>query len=879
MGGADLDFRLFFEASPDVLLVLLPDAPRFTMVAVTDARLAATHTTREGTLGVGLFELFPDNPDDAEATGTNNLRASLMRVLATRAADTMAVQKYDIRSPDGAFHVKYWSPKNLPILGPGGEVRFIVHRVEDVTELVHASELGEELKGRARQVEREVIARSRELAIANRELRDANAKLEGLDHAKTAFFSNVSHEFRTPLTLILGPIDHALNGGGSLSVDELRAVHRNAVRLLRLVNDLLDFSRIAAGALQLSFTPTDLGTFTAGLAGAFQSLVEDAGLTYHVDCPVLPEPVYVDRARWENIVLNLISNAFKFTIQGAISVRLSWHGDHVELTVLDTGTGIAERELPRIFERFHRVEGAQGRSIEGSGIGLALVRELVELHAGSVKVSSETGRGTAFVVSLPTGAGHVPQARIVQASDAASEALKARDYIDNLRAAASRSPGEHPTPQAPEPAPSSHGPHQGRILVADDNADMRSYIVRLLQPEFDVRTAVNGREALAAALTDLPDLILSDVMMPEMDGVALVAALRSGPATRTVPVILLSARAGEDAVLAGLDNGADDYLVKPFSARELLARVRAHLSMASMQRERETAMRELAETRASLVRELEDKNRDIRDAYRDLQMTQAQLIQSAKMASLGELVAGVAHEINNPLAFVISHLQTVQRSLSRVDTKLAAGHADEVGPEWQRATARLTEAQLGLERIRDLVLRLRTFSRLDEGEQKVVSIRESIDATLMILEHKVRDRVAIVTDFGEPDLVLCYPALLNQALLNLVTNAADAISERGSVKIVTRTEGEQYAISVTDTGSGIPEEIRDRIFDPFFTTKPVGEGTGLGLSITYSIAKKHGGDLELRPAPQGGTVATLRFPLRHDGVGPGAPATDIRSRG
>jgi signal transduction histidine kinase len=872
MSEADLDFRLFFEASPDVLLVLLPDAPRFTMVAVTDARLAVTHTTRESTLGVGLFELFPDNPDDTEATGTNNLRASLMRVLATRAADTMAVQKYDIRGPDGTFQVKYWSPKNLPILGPDGAVRFIVHRVEDVTDLVQASELGEELRGRARQVEREVIARSRELALANRELREANAKLEGLDHAKTAFFSNVSHEFRTPLTLILGPIDHALNGGSSLSVDELRAVHRNAVRLLRLVNDLLDFSRIAAGGLQLSFAPTELGTFTAGLAGAFQSLVEDAGLAYRVDCPALPEPVYVDRARWENIVLNLISNAFKFTLEGGISVKLSWHGDHVELAVLDTGTGIPEQELPRVFERFHRVEGAQGRSIEGSGIGLALVRELAELHAGSVKVSSEQGRGTAFVVSLPTGAQHLPKARIVQASESVSEVSKTRDYVDNLRTA-SRSQDESAAPHAPALATPGPGSARARILVADDNADMRNYIIRLLQSEFDVRSAANGRVALQAARADVPDLILSDVMMPEMDGVALVAELRNDPVTRTVPVILLSARAGEDAVLAGLDNGADDYLVKPFSARELLARVRAHLSMARMQQERENALRELAETRASLVSELEDKNRDIRDAYRDLQMTQAQLIQSAKMASLGELVAGVAHEINNPLAFVLSHLQTVQRSLSRVDTKLSSGQAEEVGPEWQRATARLTEAQLGLERIRDLVLRLRTFSRLDEGEQKVVSIRESVAATLMILEHKVRDRVAIVTDFGEPDLVLCYPGLLNQALLNLVTNAADAIPETGSVKISTGVEGDDYAISVTDTGSGIPEEIRDRIFDPFFTTKPIGEGTGLGLSITYSIAKKHGGDLELRPAPGGGTVATLRFPLRSDGADMRAVAT------
>ena len=882
MSDAGLDFRLLFEASPDILLVLLPDAPRFTMVAATNARLAATHTTREGTFGRGLFEVFPDNPDDVDATGTNNLRASLMRVLETRAPDTMAVQKYDIRGPDGSFQAKYWSPKNLPILDAAGEVRFILHRVEDVTDLVQASELGEELRGRARQMEREVLARSRELAVTNRDLRDANAKLEGLDHAKTAFFSNVSHEFRTPLTLILGPIEHASSSGGALAGEELRAVHRNAVRLLRLVNDLLDFSRIAAGGLQLSFAPTELGPFTAGLAGAFQSLVEDAGLTFAVDCPPLPEPVYVDRARWENIVLNLMSNAFKFTLEGGIRVTQSWHGDHVELAVCDTGAGIPEQELPRIFERFHRVEGSRGRSIEGSGIGLALVRELAELHGGSVRVASEPGRGTTFVVSLPTGQRQVPMARAEAAPESAPAAVKTRAYIDSLRNAVASHADDGPTLEPrlhialDSVAPESHALDQpaieGRILVADDNADMRNYILRLLVPAFEVRSAGNGKEALAAARADVPDLILSDVMMPEMDGVALVAALRAEPLTRTVPVILLSARAGEDAVLAGLDNGADDYLVKPFSARELLARVRAHLGMARVRREREDAMRELAETRASLVSELEGKNHALQDAYRELQAAQSQLVQSAKMASLGQLVAGVAHEINNPLAFVLSHLQTVQRCLGRVEAKLAGSAVETLSAEWRRATERLAEAQVGLERIRDLVLRLRTFSRLDEGDRKVVSVRESVDATLRILEHRVRDRVDVVTEVGEPDLVLCYPGLLNQALLNLLTNAADAIADRGTLRISAGAEGDQYAIRVSDTGCGIPDEIRDRVFDPFFTTKPVGEGTGLGLSITYSIAKKHGGDLDLRPGPDGGTVATLRFPLLRESAEPHAPA-------
>jgi signal transduction histidine kinase len=856
MAEADLDFRLLFESSPDILLVLLPDAPRFTMVAATDARLLATHTTREGTFGRGLFEIFPDNPDDPEATGTNNLRASLDRVLATRVPDTMAVQKYDIRGPDGSFQSKYWSPKNLPVLGANGEVRYILHRVEDVTELVQASELGEELRGRARQMEREVISRSRELAAANRELREANDKLQGLDRAKTSFFSNVSHEFRTPLTLILGPIENAVTQpGGALAGDELLAVHRNAVRLLQLVNDLLDFARIAAGGVELAFAPTDLGPLTAGLAGAFQSMVEDVGLRLRVDCPPLPSPVYVDRPRWEKVVLNLISNAFKFTFQGEIGVALRWHGDHVELQVRDTGTGIPEHELPRVFERFHRVEGARGRSYEGSGIGLALVQEIAQLHAGSVDVESVESQGTTFTVSIPTGVGHLPPERIVSAPEGGSQPTS----LTRLGTLLGASPGARGSKAEPQ-APARHA-NEGRILLADDNADMRNYVLRLLEPYFEVRAVSDGKAALAAARSDPPDLVLSDVMMPEMDGGTLVAALRQDPITHTIPVVLLSARAGEEAVVAGLETGADDYLVKPFSARELLGRVRAHLAMARMRKEAENAMRELADTRATLVSELERKNGEVEAAYHDLQRAQAQLVQSAKMASLGELVAGVAHEINNPLSFALGHLDTVQRCLRRAEGRLGSALSEEILPDWRRASDRLHEMQVGLDRIRDLVLRLRTFSRLDEGEQKIVSIKESVQSVLTILEHRLRERVSVVTDFGEPDQVMCYPSLINQALLNLVTNASDAIAEHGSVTLSTHAEGSDYVIRVADSGSGIPENIRDRVLEPFFTTKPVGEGTGLGLPITYSIAKKHGGDLELHARPEGGTVAVLRFPL------------------
>ena len=858
------DFQLLFEESPDILLVLLPDAPRFTMVAATAARLRATLLTREQTLGHGLFEVFPDNPDDAAATGTSNLRASLDRVLATRAPDTMAVQKYDIKGPDGAFQVKYWSPKNLPVLSPSGDVLYILHRVEDVTELVHASEVGQELRDRTRQMEREVIARSRELADTNRELRDVNAKLGELDAAKTAFFSNVSHEFRTPLTLIMGPVEDALaRPERALAGDDLAAVHRNAGRLMRLVNSLLDFSRIEAGRLQLSFVPTDLASLTAGIAGSFRSLVDGAGLQLVVDCPPLPEPAYVDEAHWERIVLNLLSNAFKFTFEGEIAVQLRQRDAWIELTVSDTGTGIPEHELPRIFERFHRVAGARGRSFEGTGIGLSLVCELTQLHGGQVSASSVVGQGTKFVVTIPAGSAHLPQDKLgaTSAWQGLSEIGKSRlleasswDGVDD-----SVSPAP-PPPGVPD-APAFIGRKgRGHVLVVDDNADMREYLLRLLQPHMAVEVAKNGKQALAQALVDPPDLILSDMMMPELDGVGLLRALRDDPKTRAIPFLLLSARAGDEAVVSGLETGADDYLVKPFSARELLTRVKTHLEMARIRRTIAEAATTLAETRAALVEELETKNQALAAAYRELQETQAQLVQTAKMASLGQLVAGVAHEINNPLAFALAHLATVRSSLGQVEAGLGSDALATSQP-WNKAATRLIELNQGLLRIQDLVLRLRTFSRLDEGARKSIDMRETVESVLTILQHRLEPRIEVTTLFGEPSEVECYPEPLTQAIMNLVANAIDAIAERGAITIATGVEGSDYRIVVSDTGQGIPDEIRDRVVEPFFTTKPVGQGTGLGLSITYSIAKKHGGELVLRPREGGGTVATIRFPI------------------
>ena len=424
--------------------------------------------------------------------------------------------------------------------------------------------------------------------------------LADLDRAKTAFFSNISHEFRTPLTLMLGPMEELLaRADGSIESDvrrQLDVIHRNGARLLKLVNTLLDFSRIEAKRVDARYEPTDLATLTADLASVFRSAVERAGLSLVVDCLPLPEPVYVDRDMWEKIVFNLLSNAVKYTLEGRIEVALRPAGDSAELTVRDTGIGIADKELPRLFERFHRVEGARGRTHEGSGIGLALVQELVKLHGGSVGVESEVDRGSAFFVSIPFGSAHLPADRLdnprPHATDAATYVEEALRWLPPpVAATALERPGAGGAVEAlPERgAPAAASP---LILLADDNADLREYMRQLLEPRYDLVTVADGAAALEAVRERVPDLVLTDVMMPRLDGFELLKALRSDERTATIPVIMLSARAGEESRVEGLEAGADDYLVKPFSARELLARIESNLKLERLRREAEAAVRQ-----------------------------------------------------------------------------------------------------------------------------------------------------------------------------------------------------------------------------------------------------------------------------------------------
>jgi signal transduction histidine kinase len=536
-------------------------------------------------------------------------------------------------------------------------------------------------------------------SIANARAYSAERKraeaLAEIDRAKTAFFSNVSHEFRTPLTLMLGPLEDLLARSQThlspTAKEQLDLVSRNGARLLRLVNTLLDFSRLEAGRVQAVYLATDLARFTSELASVFRSATDKAGLRLTVDCPDLGEPIYVDRDMWEKVVLNLISNAFKFTFEGEIAVSVSRVDKMAELRVRDTGVGIPAEAIPKLFERFNRVPNMPSRTHEGSGIGLALVHELVRLHAGSVRTESVVGQGSTFVVSIPFGQSHLAPGQMGGSRSLSSTAVGAKPFVEEalrwLPDSAARSDeifsvhnSVHdellPVPCPPAP----QGAARPRVIVADDNADMRQYLSRLLSEQYEVETVADGQAALQATHKNPPDLIVSDVMMPILDGFELLKALRGDEETRTIPVVLLSARAGEESRVEGIEAGADDYLIKPFSARELLARVSGRLEIARLQRDRETQLRI---NQAELEQRVQERTQELFDASQELRELSARILQAQDeerrriarelhdgagqlLAALGMEASNLASEGDRLSARAVSSLRNIESFVAQM---------------------------------------------------------------------------------------------------------------------------------------------------------------------------------------------------------------------
>ncbi len=681
----------------------------------------------------------------------------------------------------------------------------------------------------------ELVAGQVATAIATaRSLAAAEARAEALaeiDRAKTAFFSNVSHEFRTPLTLMLGPTEEALAQGDRLPPEDLarwQLVHRNGLRLLKLVNTLLDVSRIEAGRVQAVFEPVDLAASTAELASVFRSGVEKAGMRLLLDLPPLGEPVYVDRDMWEKIVLNLVSNAFKYTLEGEIEVSLRAADGTAVLAVRDTGTGIPEAELPKLFDRFYRVEGARGRTHEGTGIGLSLVRDLVHLHGGRVTVESTEGVGSTFTVTLPLGREHLPAERLGGARTLASTALGANPFVEE----ALRSLGSPEPPERGERA-ERVGPAPARILLADDNADMGDYVRRLLAERWEVELVTDGEAALAAARERPPDLVLADVMMPRLDGFGLLRELRADPRTSTLPVLLLSARAGEEARVAGLERGADDYLVKPFSARELLARVGAHLEMARLRKAAEAELARLLAVATEARQQAEAANR-LKD----------------------EFLATISHELRTPLNAILGWVQLLQvRGYDAPGTERALATIERNA----RAQNQLIEELLDVSRI------ITGKLRLDVRQVDLLSVVEAaVEVVQPTAETKGVRLQAILDPLAGP--VSGDPARLQQIVWNVLANAIKFTPKGGRVQVRLERVDSSVQIVVADTGIGIDPAFKPYVFERFrqadaSSSRAYG-GLGLGLAIVRHLVDLHGGTVCAESAGVGqGATFILSFPL------------------
>lgn len=528
----------------------------------------------------------------------------------------------------------------------------------------------------ARRIAEQIAVGLANARAYDQERRRAEALVE-IDRVKTAFFSNISHEFRTPLALMLGPLEEVLTEAqeqlGPQRHEQLITVRRNSLRLLKLVNTLLDFSRIEAGRVQAVYEPTDLGGLTAEIASVFRSAMENAGLQFTVECLPISEPVYVDRDMWEKVVSNLLSNAFKFTFEGSVTVTLKAVDDAVQLQVRDTGVGIPEEHRERVFERFHRVEGTDARAYEGTGIGLAFVQELIRLHGGVVGVESAIGRGSTFTATIPLGATHLPPERIQAARAVTSTGVSADVYAQEAQGwlpeewnpvDATTIPKSGPLTRSARPEPVAD---RELIVVADDNADMRKYLMRLLDSRYEVHTVSDGRQALETTRLLRPALLLADIMMPQLDGFGLLRAVRDDADLASTPIILLSARAGEESRLEGLQAGADDYLVKPFTARELMARVEVHLKMANLRREtaeREERLRmeaelerqrlhasqELLSETTRLYRELQEREVEIRALKDRLHRENLALRDEVDRASMFEEIVGSSKKLKAVLS-------------------------------------------------------------------------------------------------------------------------------------------------------------------------------------------------------------------------------------
>jgi signal transduction histidine kinase len=694
-----------------------------------------------------------------------------------------------------------------------------------------------------------------ELERNRRLIEENNRKLVELDQAKSRFFANISHELRTPLTLLIAPLETLLNRHRSKldadSIALLQTMQGNGMRLLKLINDLLDIVRLESGRLEVRRESVNVSEFLKGLASAARQMADDKRL--RLETEIAPEVgvVSLDRDKVEKTLLNLVFNALKFTPAGGL-VHLSARreGQELVLRVRDTGMGIAKEKIGQVFSRFWQADDSSRRKYQGVGIGLSLVKEFTELQGGTVTVESELGKGATFTVRLPyLEAAEAPKAgeaapSVQPVADAAqgppaagTVTVASQEWLSSLYRRAEMFPAMTAVRDAVKPVETGLNSSLPKVLIADDEPDMLRFLASQLREHYQIIEAVDGNQAVEKAAQFLPDLILTDMMMPEKDGLEVCRELRNRPLTQAIPVVLITARADEETKLAALAAGASDFLPKPFSTTELHVRVKNLVDSFDYQRR------------------LARQNRQLEQTIEQLQETEIQLVQTEKLASLGRLSAGIIHEINNPLNYATTGLFTLKKKAGQL-----TGRDREVFEEV------LVDIEDGLLRVKGIVGDLRSFSHQDQQQLDEVSVADAVAATLRFLSHEARGKVHIETDIPRDLHVPANKNKLIQVLINLVQNAMDASlmrkdhPERPTIRLSARETDGAVQLRVRDNGVGIPKENLGRIFDPFFTTKDVGKGMGLGLSICYRLLEHFGARITVESEPGQFTEFCLTFP-------------------
>ncbi len=739
-----------------------------------------------------------------------------------------------------------------------------------------------------------------ELDKNRKELEETNRKLVELDRLKSRFFANISHELRTPLTLLLSPLETLLQrfaGRTDKAVNDLLlTMHANGMRLLKLINDLLDLIRLEAGRMDIKKQPVEVADFIKGLASAARQVAENKNIKLETYTDLRLGVIAADPDKLEKVVLNLLFNALKFTPEGGrVALRaekristgtarisrvqatapdsenkqtsggqpaaqnspseiekplsqpairsLPSEIEELAIVVSDSGIGIAEKNLPFVFDRFWQADSSAQRKYQGVGIGLALVKELTEMMGGTVIVESKEGKGATFTVRLPYQKAESPSpVSKVETQETGTETgvVAKEEWLANLYRRAELFPAMASLRDTAKPVELSKRGQQPLVLVADDEPDMRRFLRSQLEEQYDVLEAADGVQALEKATQFLPDIILLDMMMPEMDGLVVCQELRKREETAAVPIILLTARADEETKFNALEIGANDFLAKPFSSTELHARIKNLVESHDFQRK------------------LSKQNRVLSNTIEQLKETESQLVQSEKLASLGRMSAGIIHEINNPLNFATTGLFALRNRCKQLAPRERHEYEEILG-----------DVEEGLKRVRNIVSDLRMFSHPGAGLAEPVDVAEAVNTSLRFLAGELKDKIPVELEVAEGQIVLANRNKLIHVLVNLLQNSIDAMRKKAfndkespTIWIQSRTKDDRGAIILRDNGPGIEQKHLDKIFDPFFTTKDVGEGMGLGLSICHRIVQSYGGRISVKTEAGQFCEFTLDFPLK-----------------